>query len=217
VIPGVQHLRQHFFHVVEVLLRLDRVVDAVVTLLVKFFIGDCWVDAVVGTARRLDQSVCHQGAGGDDGIDDAAVDQFRDDQSLFGDGHGAGQSHDPEAVFVERHGFEDVGGFAQLAAGEGRPGHGPNQVIDGFDLAEIERFEGNQPVFHGIVQMAIRALAAGAAVLRIVVIALFHNMPPSGSNLPIHPRLNTLQEARKLLLRGPGPWVRRGRFSAITE
>ena len=69
------------------------------------------------------------------------LDEIGDDQPLLGDRHGAGESHDDEAILVARHCLQHVGGFADLAAGEGRVCHGANQVVDGVDLREIERFE----------------------------------------------------------------------------
>jgi hypothetical protein len=54
-----------------------------------------------------------------------------------------------------------------------------------MNLAEIERFEGDQPVFDGIMQMAVFALAAGRVSRRLmgmvfrVAISWFQREPPS--------------------------------------
>ena len=71
-----------------------------------------------------------------------------------------GEGHHDKSVFVERHGFEDVGGLAQLATGEGGLGHCAHQAVDRMDLAQVEGLERNQAVFDGIVQMAVFALTA---------------------------------------------------------
>ena len=159
VVPGLEHRRHDFFDVIEVLFRLERVVDAVVALLVKFHVRNFRIGPEVGAPGRLDQTVSHQRAGRDNGIHDAAVDQLRDDQPLLGDGHGAGKRHHDESVFVERHGFEYVGRFPQLPAGECRLRHGTHQAINGMNLREIERLQRDQPVFDGIVQITVFAFS----------------------------------------------------------
>ena len=107
----------------------------------------------------LDQPVRHQRAGGDDGVDDAAIDQFGDDQPLLGDGHRARKGHYDEAFFVARHRFQHVGAFAHLAAGKSGVAHGPHQVIHGVDLRQIQRLQRYQLVRNRIVQLAINSFA----------------------------------------------------------
>ncbi len=91
-------------------------------------------------------------------------------ESLLGYGHGAGEGHDHKTVFVARHGFQNVGGLAQLPAGKGGLGHGPHQVVDGMNFAQIERLQRDQPVCDWIVQMALAS--------RAVMIVMFHFAPP---------------------------------------
>ena len=59
VIPSFQYMGHHFFDVVQVLLRLQRVVDAVVALLVKLGVGNVGVVAEMCAPRGLDQAVRH--------------------------------------------------------------------------------------------------------------------------------------------------------------
>ena len=119
----------------------------------------------------LHQSMRHQRAGRDDGVDDSPIDQLSDDQPLFGDRHRAGQGHDHEAVLVAGHGFEDVDGLTQLPAGECGLGHGAHQVVDRMHFPEIERLQWNQPVLDWIVQMALHTGA--------VMIVMFQVAPPA--------------------------------------
>ena len=84
----------------------------------------------MSAAGGLHQPVRHQRAGGNDGIDDAAIDQFGDDQSLLGDRHGASQGHHHETLFIPGHGLQHVRRFAHLPPGESRLGHGAHQVVD---------------------------------------------------------------------------------------
>ena len=179
VVPGFKNGSHDFFDVIEILLGFERVVDAVVALLVEFLVGDFRIGAEVRSPGGLDQSVGHQSAGGDDGVHDASVDQLGHD-------HGSGQCHDDKSVFVERHGLENVGGLAELAPGEGGLGHCAHQAVDRVDLGEIERLQRNQAVFDGIVQMTVFALTAWRIslpvlrmVLRVAVIVVLHCEPPS--------------------------------------
>ncbi len=110
-------------------------------------------------AGRFDQSMSHQCAGRNNRVHDAAVDQVGDDQSLLGHGHGAGQRHHHETVFVHGHGLKHVGRLAQLPARERSLGHGTHQVVDRAHFREIQRLQRNQPVFDRVVQMAILPLA----------------------------------------------------------
>jgi hypothetical protein len=146
----------------------------------------------VRPAGGFDQAVSHQSSRRDDGIHNASIDQLSDDQPLLGHGHGAGQRHHDEGIFVQRHGFEHVGGFAQLAPGKGGLGHCPHQAVDRRNLAQVEWFEWDQPVFDGIMQITILALSACSVrlrlrgmIFRIAMIALFHDEPPS--KLPFSP------------------------------
>ena len=119
----------------------------------------------MGAPGGFDQTVRHQRAGGNNRIHDAAIDEFGDDESLLGHGHGAGQGHYHETILVARHGFEHVGGFADLASGEGGLAHGAHQVVDRVHFLEIERLQRNQPVLNRIVQLA---LDSGAIVIACV-------------------------------------------------
>ena len=112
-------------------------------------------------AGGFDQPVRHERAGGDDGFDDAGIEEIGDDESLLGDGHGAGEGHDDESLAVAGHGFQHVGGVADLASGEGGAAHGADEVVHRVDAGKVEGFEGDEFVGDGIVQLA---LDAGALV-----------------------------------------------------
>ncbi len=181
VVPSLQHCRHNFFDVIQVLFRLERVVDTVVPLFVEFNVRNFGIGLEVGAPSSLDQTVSHERASGHNGIYYAAVDQLSDDQPLFGDCHGPGQGHHDKSVFIQRHGFEHVGCFPQLASGEGGLRHGTNQAINGMNFREIERFQRDQPVFYGIVQATVFALSRVRLFVpvRISLITLFHRKPPS--------------------------------------
>jgi hypothetical protein len=129
-VPVAEDLFHYHLDVIEVALRFERVIDAVVPGLVEFFVIHCRVVAVMGLAGGLDQAVRHQSAGGDDGLDDAVVDKIANDETLFSNGHGAGEGHHHETVFVARHGLKNISALAELAAGERGLAHGADQLAD---------------------------------------------------------------------------------------
>ena len=79
VVPVFEHFCHHALDVVEVLLRLQGVVNAVVTLLIKLSVWNIWVVAEMGAAGGFDQSVRHERARRNDSVDDTALNQFGDD------------------------------------------------------------------------------------------------------------------------------------------
>ncbi len=181
VVPGFENRRHHLFDIIEVLLRLEGVVDAVVALLIEFFVRDFRIGAEMRPPGRLDQPVSHQGAGRDNRIHDPAINELGHDQALLGDRHGACQSHYNERVVVERHRLQDVSRFAKLTARESRLGHGSHQSIDRRHFRQIQRFQRNQAVLDGIMQMSVFAFSASVplSVVRIAMIAVFQRKPPS--------------------------------------
>ena len=91
-----------------------------------------------------------------------------------------------------------IGCFAELAAGKGGLGHCAHEPVDRGDLRQVERFERNQPIFDGIVQIAVFPLASGSSrvprvrmILRIAMIAVFQRKPPKPITIARQP---TLQE-----------------------
>ena len=115
----------------------------------------------------------HQRSSGNDRIHDAAIDQLGNHQSLLGHGHRAGERHDDEAFFVARHGLQHIGSFAELAAGKRRLGHRAHQIVDGMNLAEIQRLQRNQTIGYRIVQLAVDSRAF--FVIAIVMIAVLRD------------------------------------------
>jgi hypothetical protein len=140
-VPTAEGRRHHALHVVEVLLGLERVIDAVVSCLVEFLVAELGIVAKMRAAGRFDQAMGHQRASRNDGIHDTAIDQLGYDQTLLGHGHRAGEGHDHEAFFVARHSLQHVGGFAELAACKRSLRHGAHEVVDGVNLGEIERLQ----------------------------------------------------------------------------
>jgi hypothetical protein len=63
--------------------------------------------------------------------------------------------------------------------------HGGDQVVDGLDLAEIERFEGDKLVLDGIMELAIDAgtLAGSGVALVSVLVVLVLQPITSGRNI----------------------------------
>src|SRR5208282_131091 len=75
-IPAAKYGCHHTLHVVEVLLRFERVVDAVVSSLVEFLVAELGIMTEMRAPGRFDQAVRHQRSGGNDGVDNAAIDQL---------------------------------------------------------------------------------------------------------------------------------------------
>lgn len=136
----------------QVNLRLERVIDAVVALLEKLLVAHLAVVAVVLQPGGLHQPVRHQRPGGNNRVDHPGVDQVADDQPHLAHGQRPGKGHHYEAVLVARHGFQHVGGVAHLASGVGRLPHGADQVVHRLDLREVERLHRRQLVLHRVVQ-----------------------------------------------------------------
>ena len=79
VVPVAENLRHHPFHVVEVLLGLKRVVNAVISLLVEFGVRNIWIVLIMRATGGLDKAVRHERASGNDGVHDSVFDQVSDD------------------------------------------------------------------------------------------------------------------------------------------
>src|SRR6185312_15065483 len=158
-VPFAQDFFHHQLHVIKVGFRFERVIDAVVARLIELFVVHARVIAIVVLAGGFYESVGHESAGGDQGVDQSAINEIADDEALLGNGHGAGKSHDDEAVAIAGHGFKHVNGFAELASGEGRIRHGAHEFVNGFDLAQIKREDGRKFVTYRIMQLAVNACA----------------------------------------------------------
>ncbi len=158
-IPVPEDFFHHQLNVVKVLLRLQRVVDAVVARFVKLNVIHARIVAIVLAAGCFHQSVRHERAGGDNGVDQSAVNQIADDQPLLGDCHRPGQGHHHKAVFVARHGFQHVNSLAELAPGKRRIGHAAHQRADGPGFGQVERKNRRQLVLHWVVQLAVNTCA----------------------------------------------------------
>jgi len=154
-IPSFENGVDYFLDVIEIGFGFKRIVDAVVAGEEEFVVAHFGgIVAEVGEAGGFDEAVSHERAGGNDGFDDAGFDQVAEDESHFADGEGAGEGHDNEAVFVASHGFENVGGVADLAGGVGGVAHGADEIVDGFNFGEVERKDGAEFVFDGVVKDA---------------------------------------------------------------
>ena len=149
----------HALHVIEILLGLERVVDAVIASFVKFFVAQVGIVAEMRAPGRFDQSMRHQSAGRDNGIHDAAIDQLGDDQALLG------TVMAPASVITMKASLSRAMASSTSAAS---PSWRPvNAVLDiartrssiGVNLLEIERLERNQAVRYRIVQLALDSRA----------------------------------------------------------
>ena len=123
-------MEHDLLNIVEVLLRLERVIHAVVALLIKLGVGHIGVIAEMGTSGGFDKSVRHESTGRDDRVDNAAVNQLGNNQALLRYSHRPGQGHDYETILIARHGFEHIGSFAKLAASEGSLRHRAHQIVN---------------------------------------------------------------------------------------
>src|SRR5277367_1347618 len=152
-IPVFQNAVHYFFHVIEIGLRLEGIVDAIVTghkELVVVHLG-----GIVAEMRKtggFDETVGHERAGGDDGLHDAALDEVAKYQSHFSDSECSGKSHNDETVFVARHGFENVCSITNLPGGVRGGTHCSHKFVDGSTFGKIKGEDGAQLVLDGIVQ-----------------------------------------------------------------
>jgi hypothetical protein len=161
-IPLFEDTVNYLLDVIKISFRLEGIVDAIVAseeeFIVVHFRG---IVTEVGTASSFDESVSHESASGDDGFDDARVDEITEDQAHFANSESASKGHDDKTVLVASHGFEDVGGIADLAGGVGGVAHGTDQIVDGLAFGKIERKDGAEFVLYGIVKNAARNCLAG--------------------------------------------------------
>jgi len=154
-VPFFENGVDDFLDVIEIAFGLEGIVDAVVAGEEKFVVVHFGgIVAEVGEAGGFDEAVSHESAGGDNGFDNAGFDEIAENETHFADSEGAGECHDDEAVFVAGHGFEDVGGVTDLAGGVRGVTHGADEIVDGFNFGEIERKDGTELVFDGIVKDA---------------------------------------------------------------
>ena len=158
--PLLQDRLDDELHPIQVALQFQRVVDAVETRVVR--------GAVVeraGARRRLevdhpgglDEAMDHQGPGADDRVEQSVVDHVAQNEPLLGRGHRAGEGADDQAVRIRGHVVEHVRRLAKLTAPEGGRLHRREQIREGPDGAEIERFEGFQPAAFRELGRAARA------------------------------------------------------------
>jgi len=106
------------------------------------------------TAGGFDEAVSHESAGRDDRFNDAGFDEIAEDESHFAYSESSGESHDDETVLVASHGFEDIGGVADLPGGVGGVAHSANEIVDGVTFGEIEGKDGAEFVFDRVVKNA---------------------------------------------------------------
>ena len=98
-IPAAEHRGHHALHIVQILFRFERVIDAVVSGFVEeFLVAELGIVPEMSAPSRFDQSMRHQRAGGNDGIHYATIDQLGNHQALLGHGHRACEGHDDAAV-----------------------------------------------------------------------------------------------------------------------
>ncbi len=158
-VPLAQNFFHHQLNVVQVLLRLQRVINAVIARFIQLNIVHPWVIAIMFAAGGLNQSMRHQRSGGYHSVDQPFIDQVADDQTLLGHGHGACQGHDHEAVLVSRHGLKHVHRLAKLATGKCRVRHAAHQIADALGLGKVQRKNRRELVLHRIVELAVNACA----------------------------------------------------------
>ncbi len=151
---AVEHGGDDLFGVVEILLELERVVDAVVALREEFLVVHRRAVLVVRHARGFDEAVGHQRAGRDDRLHPAAVDHLADHETLLCDRHRSRDGEHAKAVAVAHHGFEHVGGFAEVATAERRRGHAAHQRVHRSGRRDVERAQRFEPVVGAAVQVA---------------------------------------------------------------
>jgi hypothetical protein len=144
---GVQGAPQEPLHVVEILLELDGVVDAVVAPGIEVFVPHARAVLEVQQARPLGQAVGHEGAGRDQGLHPAAIDHLAQQQALLGDRHRPRNRDDAKTIRVAHHRLQNVGGLSQAPATEGRLAHGADEGVHAIGLAGIEGGKRFQPVF----------------------------------------------------------------------
>ena len=143
---ALQHVLHDPGRFFEIALQLERVVDAAIAGVVELLVAPVRIVAKVRVAALLDEAVAHQGAGADDGVEQALIDHLGDEQALLGDRHGAGEGADDEALPVAGHLLQDVRGFAERSAAEGGLRHRGQQIGAGPRLAHVDWFERLQVV-----------------------------------------------------------------------
>ena len=172
----------HPLHVIEILFGLQRIVDAVVSRLIQLLVAELRIVPEMRAASRFHQPMSHERAGRHDRIHNAAIDQLRNHQALLGHGHRAGKRHHNEGILVARHGFEHVGRLAELASRKRGVRHRAHQIVDGMDLAQIERLQRNQPISHRIVQFSVDPCAFFMATVLMMAVLRdtfwFQRKPP---------------------------------------
>ena len=158
-------LSQDAFSFVQVFLKLDGVVDAVVAFFEKLFVAHGGPMLEVQHPGPFHKPMGHQGACGHNRLDPAAFDHLAQNKSLFRNRHGPRNGNDPKAVWISDHRLKDISGFAQSSAAKGRIAHGANQIVDTVEVSEVERCERFQTV-----------VVTGSVA--ILIASIRHGMPP---------------------------------------
>ncbi len=120
----------HLFDVIEIRLRLERIVHTVVSGVEKLLIVHIRVVTEMRVARGFHKSVSHERAGRDDGLHDARFNQIAKNQPHLAHRQSARERHDHKTILVAGHLLKNIGGIADLPAGERRVAHGAHQFID---------------------------------------------------------------------------------------
>jgi hypothetical protein len=161
-IPFFEDGVDNFLDVIEIGFGLEGIVDAIVAseeeFVVVHFRG---IVTEMGTAGGFDKSMSHESAGGNDGFDDAGFNEITEDEAHFANSESTSKGHDDKTVLVASHGFKDIGGIANLAGRVGGVAHSADKIVDGFAFGEVERKDGAEFVFYGIVKNAARNCFAG--------------------------------------------------------
>ena len=84
-VPCRENVVHHFFDMIEICFRLERVVHAVVTGVEKFLVAHIGVVAKMGVARCFHQPMRHQRARRDNRVDHARLDQVAENESHLAD------------------------------------------------------------------------------------------------------------------------------------
>jgi len=155
-VPVMEDVLHHLLDGVEIHLRLERIVDAVVTSREKLAVVHFGVVAEMRAACGFDEAMGHQRPGRNNRFYNSRLDKIAEKEAHFADGHRAGEGHDDKAVLVSRHGFEHIRGVADLPAGECRPSHSADEIVDGVDARQIKRKNRNQAIFDRVMQDAAR-------------------------------------------------------------
>ena len=140
--PVREDVIHHFFDVIQIHFRLERIENAVIARVEQFLVVHFRVIAEMRVPCCFNKPMRHQRASGNDSFDQTTFDQIAKNETHLRYGQRAREGHYDETILVARHRLQNVGRIADLPACESRIPHRADQLVDGATLRDQSETSG---------------------------------------------------------------------------